>query len=79
MEDFQKIKENIQKTAKDNGYELTENIDAIARAKLRFFGRECWAQCPCDRDSDRACISQHCKEDIAKNGVCHCNLYRRAA
>ena len=79
MEDFQTIKENLQKTAKDNGYELTENIDAIARAKLRFFGREYWAQCPCDRDSDRACINQHCKEDIAKNGVCHCNLYRRAA
>lgn len=36
MEDFQTIKENIQKTAKDNGYELTENVDAIARAKLRF-------------------------------------------
>ena len=79
MDDFEQIKQNIEEKAKAEGYGLSDKADAIARAKLRFFGRDNWAQCPCDPNSDRACISQHCKEDIAKNGVCHCNLYRRAA
>lgn len=79
MDDFEHIKHNIEEKAKSEGYELTDKVDAIARAKLRFFGRDNWAQCPCDPNSDRACISDHCKADIAKDGTCHCHLYRKAA
>lgn len=75
----QEIISKIRATAARNGYEVTDNIDKIANAKLRFFGCQQWAKCPCDPHSDRACISKHCKEDIAKDGVCHCNLYRKAA
>ena len=46
-------------------------------AKFRFFGEDDWARCPCDPDSDRACISEHCHKDIATNGHCHCNCYCR--
>ena len=75
----QEIIAKIRTTAAANGYEVTDNIDKIANAKLQFFGCKKWARCPCDPDSDRACISPHCKEDIAKDGVCHCNLYRKVA
>lgn len=57
MDDFEHIKHNIEEKAKSEGYELTDKADAIARAKLRFFGRDNWAQCPCDPNSDRACIT----------------------
>lgn len=79
MDDFEQIKQNIEEKAKAEGYGLSDKADAIARAKLRFFGREKWSQCPCDQNSDRSCISDHCKADIAKDGTCHCHLYRKAA
>ncbi len=79
LQNRQEIVAKIKATAERNGYEVTDNVTKIADAKLRFFGCQKWARCPCDPDSDRACISKHCKEDIAKDGVCHCNLYRRVA
>ena len=79
LQNRQEIVAKIKATAERNGYEVTDNVIKIADAKLRFFGCQKWALCPCDLDSDRACISKHCKEDIAKDGVCHCNLYRRVA
>lgn len=71
----QKIIEKFKALAKANKYELTEDAEKIANAKLNFFGESKWSKCPCDPDSDRACISKHCKEDIERDGVCHCNLY----
>jgi hypothetical protein len=73
----EKILENITKLAKENGYDLTKHAPKIAMAKFRFFGEDDWARCPCDPDSDRACISEHCHKDIATNGHCHCNCYCR--
>lgn len=70
-----KIIEKFEKLANVNGYILTENAEKIANAKLNFFGEAKWAKCPCDPESDRACISKKCKEDIERDGVCHCNLY----
>ena len=34
-------------------------------------------KCPCDPDSDRACISKHCRQDIENDGICHCQLYMK--
>ena len=42
-----------------------------------FFGVKKWMKCPCDPESDRACISKHCKEDIVKDGICHCGLHKK--
>ena len=71
----EKILENIKQLAEENGYGLTKHAPKIAAAKYRFFGEDNWARCPCDPDSDRACISEHCHKDIATNGACHCNCY----
>ena len=71
------VEENIRALAESEGFDLTENLPAIARAKTRFFGVEDWRKCPCDRDSDRACISTRCFAEIMRDGVCHCNLYKR--
>lgn len=67
----------IRKVAEKEGLGLTENLPAIARAKARFFGVGEWHKCPCDRESDRACISTRCFTDIMRDGICHCNLYTR--
>jgi hypothetical protein len=71
----EKILENITQLAKENGYGLTKFAPKIAAAKERFFGEEEWSRCPCDPDSDRACISEHCHKDIEENGTCHCRCY----
>lgn len=67
----------IEQKAESHGFQLTKNLQAIARAKLRVFGVKDWTRCPCDRNSDRGCISAHCLADIEKDGVCHCNLYTK--
>lgn len=76
-EELDEIVSCIKKKAEASGLDLTQNLIAIARAKQRFFGILSWSRCPCDKDSDRSCISSRCKEEIEKNGVCHCNLYKK--
>ena len=73
IEDY--IKQQIEKTADESGYGLTQFADRIAKAKSRFFGADEWQRCPCDPDSDRACISDRCKQEIEADGHCHCNCY----
>lgn len=77
QEDLELIKEKIRQTAEKNNLDLTDNLDKIAKAKCIFFGTKLWMKCPCDPDSDRACISKHCKQDIENNGICHCGLYKK--
>lgn len=74
----EQIKEELKKIAKDNNYTLTDNIDKIIKAKLRFFGEENWRNCPCVRDGKHACLSETCREQIESKGVCHCNLFKKA-
>ena len=38
--DFGKLREELEKIAKDNNYTLTNNVDRIINAKLRFFGED---------------------------------------
>jgi len=77
QEDLELIKEKIRQTAEKNNLDLTDNLDKIVKAKCMFFGTKLWMKCPCDPDSDRACISKHCKQDIENNGICHCGLYKK--
>ncbi len=76
-EDINYIEDSIITLAEQNGYNLSDNLKAIAKAKYRFFGVENWRDCPCVKDGNHACISAQCKADIEKDGICHCNLYKR--
>lgn len=76
-DDIKFIKNSIIKIAEQNGYEVSGNLEAIAKAKYRFFGADDWKKCPCVRDGEHSCISTQCRADIEKEGICHCNLYMR--
>ena len=75
-DDIKHIEECITVLAENNGYDLTDNLHAIAKAKYRFFGND-WKKCTCVKDYNHSCISQACRDEIEKNGVCGCNLYKR--
>lgn len=74
----ERIKTTIKELAEINGFELSDNVDKIINAKLRFFGEENWSACPCCRDdSTRFCCSIQCQKDVKENGTCHCSLFKR--
>ena len=74
------ILEKMLENCRQAGYEPTENIEKIARAKNMMFGEEEWTRCPCDGKNDnRFCISELCRSEIERDGVCHCRCYRKAS
>ena len=73
----EEIKAELEKIAKENNYTLTNNVDKIINAKLRFFGEENWRKCPCVQDSEHACLSDKCRNQIETTGKCHCNLFKK--
>ncbi|MBQ9737902.1 MAG: hypothetical protein IJV75_00095 [Alphaproteobacteria bacterium] len=74
----ERIKSEIKEMADNIGFDLTDNVDKIIKAKLRFFGEENWRKCPCDRgNEERFCCSNQCQKDVNENGVCHCNMFKR--
>ncbi len=77
MKESEEIKTAIEKLAKENNFKLTNNVDKIINAKLRFFGYDNWRKCPCVRDGEHSCISPKCKEQIKTTGKCHCNLFEK--
>ena len=35
-------------------------------------------RCPCDGQNEkRYCISELCRNDIERDGICHCRCYRK--
>lgn len=74
--DLEYVLNNMSFLASMHDLELTDNAPKIAKAKLMFFGKDNYVRCPCDPDSDRACISEHCLKDIVKDGMCHCRCYK---
>lgn len=77
-EDVKYIENAIIALAETHGYNLSDNLTAIARAKYRFFGVDNWNRCPCDRDNlGRFCCSTQCQKDVRESGSCHCSLFRR--
>lgn len=79
MDDIEIIKENILKEASINNLGVTENIDKIAKAKLRFFGVDEWHRCPCysKEDTEHGCGKPACLETIKQDGICHCRLFTK--
>ena len=72
------IETNIRELAEVEGWTVNEKtVSRIAKAKDRFFGVDSWGRCPCypPDDTIHGCGTVACAEDIAKDGVCHCNLY----
>lgn len=66
----------LQRLAKENNVELTENAVNIARFRARV-GIPL-SQCPCARgDASRFCISEQCLKDIETFNECHCRVFRK--
>lgn len=73
------ILEKMMENCRSAGFEATENIEKIARAKNMMFGETEWHRCPCDgNNSNRFCISELCRSDIERDGICHCRCYKKA-
>ena len=44
-----------------------------------MFGDAEWQRCPCDGTNEkRYCISELCRSDIERDGICHCRCYQKA-
>lgn len=70
------ILENMIKHCAEAGYATTENAEKIAKAKNMMFGEKDWKRCPCDgHNENRYCISETCRKDIERDGICHCRCY----
>lgn len=71
------IKAKLQKIADRNGLKTTELLDSISTVKKGLL-RERWIYCPCEPDNNkRYCGSKMCLNDVKKDGVCHCGLFRK--
>ncbi len=71
---LEKMLENCAKA----GYTTTKNVEKVAKAKTMMFGDTEWQRCPCDgQNPERYCISELCRSDIERDGVCHCNCYTK--
>ena len=66
----------LQKLAKENDVEITDNAVNIARFRAR--AAIPLDKCPCSPlDKERGCISKKCLDEIKTIGTCHCQCYRR--
>lgn len=77
--DIKIIEENIKNSALNNNWDLTKNLHNIAKAKCRMFGVENWRKCPCypKDDNIHGCETVECTNTIEKEGICHCNLFKK--
>lgn len=66
----------LQKIADRNGLKITELLDSVLAAKERLLGDK-WIYCPCDPENkSRYCGSKLCLNDIKRDGICHCGLFK---
>lgn len=66
----------LQRLAKENNVELTDNAVNIARFRAR--AGIPLSQCPCARgDTSRFCISEQCLKDIETFNECHCRVFEK--
>lgn len=68
----------IREIAKEFNWDVTENLARIVKAKLMFFGIDEWYRCPCYKPTETqyGCGTKACREQIERDGICHCNLYK---
>ena len=65
----------LQRLAKENNVELTDNAVNIARFRAR--AGIPLDKCPCSPlDKDRGCISKKCLNEINMFDTCHCRCFR---
>lgn len=70
--------EKMLKVCDKAGFQPTENVEKIARAKVIMFNETEWYRCPCDANNEqRSCISELCADDIKRDGICHCRCYKK--
>jgi len=78
MSDVETILAKMRESEEREGFGETENIEKIARAKNMMFGLENWQRCPCDgQNEERFCGSDLCREDVNRDGVCHCHCFTK--
>lgn len=66
----------LNKIAKENNLELTENAFNIARFRART--QLPMDKCPCEQQAtDRGCIGSKCWEEINRDSKCLCNCFRK--
>jgi len=69
------IMNEMKLIAEEQGYELTENAEKIAKFRART-GLP-MSQCPCDpKASGRGCIGPVCRDELETKKICHCNCFR---
>lgn len=78
-EDLDLIQQNILNEAKINNLNVTDNLQKISKAKLKFFGLNDWYRCPCygQDDLEHGCGKEACLNEIKQNGICHCKLFTK--
>lgn len=72
------VLDEMKLIAEEQGYELTETAEKVAK----FMERQKipMGVCPCSRDVSapyRGCVGSLCRKEIEENGVCHCRAYRK--
>jgi ferredoxin-thioredoxin reductase catalytic chain len=83
--DIERIREWAEEYARKHGYRLNPNqkqLEIVLRGLARLKGRTGEQYCPCrlrsgDMEKDKIiiCPCVYHKDEIAKEGHCHCNLF----
>ena len=69
------IMNELKLIAEEQGYELTENAEKIAKFRART-GLP-MNKCPCDPNNPyRGFVGSLCRQELKTSGVCHCNCFR---
>lgn len=70
------VLKEMRTIAEENGYELTENAEKIAKFRAKRgldLGR-----CVCDpKNPYKGCISNLCRKEIEEEKICHCHCFRK--
>lgn len=74
----EEILQEMLKKCAAAGFVPTDNAPRIAQTKS-VICKDDWKRCPCDKPkSERFCISDLCKSDIERDGICHCRCYKKS-
>lgn len=85
MENIEKLIEEYKKYAEENGFRLNNNrkvVEGIIKGLLVNEKKYGFRYCPCRRvsgnleeDEKKVCPCFWHKEEIERDGHCHCNLF----
>jgi len=73
---YEDILLELKLIAEENGYELTENAEKIAKFRAR--ANIDLGKCVCDpKNPYRGCISNLCRKEIEEEKICHCRCFHK--